>query len=89
MNKINSKINSMKKQDFTKVLDFLKEIDSVLGIMEFKLPELSNEIEILVNQRDKARTEKDWTTSDKIRDQLIKMGYEVQDENGKTRIFKK
>ncbi|MCC7552158.1 cysteine--tRNA ligase [Candidatus Micrarchaeota archaeon] len=89
INKINTKIDLMKKEDFKSVLEFLKELDSVLGVMKFELPEVPKEVGNLLEQRNKARAEKDWETSDKIRDQLIEMGYEVHDDKGKTKIYKK
>jgi len=38
-----------------------------------------NEIETLINQRNDARSAKDWKKSDSIRDQLASMGVEIQD----------
>ena len=44
-----------------------------------------DEIEELVKQRDEARANKDWTTSDKLRDQLKEMGITIQDTPQGTR----
>ncbi len=44
-----------------------------------------DEIEELVKQRDEARTNKDWATSDKLRDQLKEMGITIQDTPQGTR----
>ena len=44
-----------------------------------------NEIEELVKQRDEARANKDWATSDKLRDQLKEMGITIQDTPQGTR----
>ncbi|WP_446197359.1 cysteine--tRNA ligase [Lactobacillus acidophilus] len=43
------------------------------------------EIEELVSKRDKARNNKDWATSDQIRDQLKEMGITIQDTPQGTR----
>lgn len=43
------------------------------------------EIEELVSKRDEARNNKDWATSDKIRDQLKEMGITIQDTPQGTR----
>ena len=43
------------------------------------------EIEELVKQRDEARANKDWATSDKLRDQLKEMGITIQDTPQGTR----
>ena len=72
------------------------ELDKVLGLnliseakkrveletsAENNIPE---EVMILVKARDKARSEKNWSESDKIRDQIVKMGYEVLDTPSST-----
>ena len=44
-----------------------------------------DEIEELVKQRDEARANKDWATSDKLRDQLKEMGITIQDTPQGTR----
>lgn len=44
-----------------------------------------DEIEELVKKRDEARANKDWATSDKLRDQLKKMGITIQDTPQGTR----
>jgi cysteinyl-tRNA synthetase len=41
---------------------------------------LTPEIQDLINQRKKARTEKNWQLADEIRDKLKVMGYELQDK---------
>ena len=44
-----------------------------------------DEIDALVKKRDEARANKDWATSDQIRDQLKKMGITIQDTPQGTR----
>lgn len=44
-----------------------------------------DEINALVKKRDEARANKDWATSDKIRDQLKEMGITIQDTPQGTR----
>ncbi|NGZ89118.1 cysteine--tRNA ligase [Psychroflexus maritimus] len=48
---------------------------------ETKVSEL---VEMLIDLRNKARANKDFATSDKIRNQLIEMGIELKDAQGKT-----
>ena len=76
--------NTKKSKDFQKLL---LKFDEVLGLdlknykpEENKLPE---KIQKLVELRDEARTNKNWTESDKLRDELISNGYNVKDtKNG-------
>jgi cysteinyl-tRNA synthetase len=41
---------------------------------------ITSEIETLLEQREQARKEKNWALSDKIRDQLSELGYQVHDK---------
>jgi cysteinyl-tRNA synthetase len=62
----------------------LLDFDRVLGLrLDTVRPRsertFSNEVLKLVKQRDEARAAKNWQESDRIRDQLKAMGYEVRD----------
>ena len=72
--------NSNKSKDFQKLL---LKFDEVLGLdlANYKPQEnsLPQEIQELVNLRNKAREEKNWGESDRLRDKLIEKGYNVKD----------
>ncbi|HAO64733.1 TPA: cysteine--tRNA ligase [Candidatus Taylorbacteria bacterium] len=60
------------------------EFDKVLGlglgsIVKTELSEIPQNILNLVSQREIARKNKDWKTSDKIRDEISKLGYQLTD----------
>jgi len=62
----------------------LLDFDRVLGLrLDTVKPKarrvLSDEVLELVKQRDEARTARDWKRSDRIRDRLKEMGFEVRD----------
>lgn len=64
--------------------ELLLEFDKVLGVdiqkkVENKVLEIPDEINQLIEQRKKARENKDWALSDKIRDELKEKGYMVKD----------
>ena len=65
--------------------------DKVLGLDLDKevVIEIDSGVEELVKKRDEARVNKDWQKSDEIRDQLMELGYEVEDGAEGTRVFKK
>jgi cysteinyl-tRNA synthetase len=69
------------KEAFCAVKLFLQ---NVLGLSLTPLPEkvieITPEAQALIDQREKARQEKNWTLADALRDQLYKMGIEVKDE---------
>ena len=73
----------------SKALDFLKKIDSVLGVMDFgeKRIELTSEQKRLIKLREDARAKKDWKKSDEIRDLLKKQGVGLVDnKDGSTDV---
>ena len=65
--------------DREKILAALGRINSVLGIMNLKPPDAVPEVEALVEQRELARSQKDWSTADELRKEIEKMGIEVID----------
>ncbi|MDD4272087.1 MAG: cysteine--tRNA ligase [Patescibacteria group bacterium] len=71
--------------DFDKVLGFgLVEL-----IKEATQKKLSKNMELLKNKRQIARDEKDYRESDRLRDEIEKLGYMVEDTKGGQRISKK
>ena len=67
------------------VLDF----DKVFGLKLTETEtEISAEVKILVEQREKARAEKNFSESDRLRDEIEKLGYIVEDSKEGMRIKK-
>ena len=73
-------------------IDLILDFDRVLGFdlanyvpEKVELP--ANVIE-LVNQRNAARAEKNWAESDRLRDELISLGYTVKDSKEGTQVEK-
>ena len=70
------------------IANLLLKFDTVLGIKIDKKEtnegiEISEEVMELVKERKKARQEKNWTESDRLRDLIKEKGYEVKDtKNG-------
>ncbi|MCX5833709.1 MAG: cysteine--tRNA ligase [Deltaproteobacteria bacterium] len=62
-----------------KVLDVLKGIDAVLGIMSFEEEGLSVEASTLIRQREEMRQKGQWKEADEIRQKLSGMGVVLQD----------
>ncbi len=67
-------------------LDFLKKIDSVMGVLDFseKFFELTDEQKILVEERIIAKKNKDWKKADELRDKLKLMGVVLVDNKDGT-----
>lgn len=70
------------------------KFDEILGLQikkQLEKPDeiISNETQIVINERDAARTAKDWAKSDELRKKLEALGYEVKDTKDGTTITKK
>ena len=81
--------NPNKSKDLQKLL---LKFDEVLGLdlanYKPEKEELPKEIQELVDLRNKARENKDWSESDKLRDELIAKGYKVKDTKEGTVVEK-
>lgn len=63
-----------------KVCNTIYELGGVLGILKKEAEDqIPSEVQTLLTQRAAARSNKDWATSDALRDQLREMGYLVKD----------
>ena len=67
------------KGDAGAVLALLEDFDRVLGVLAAESEEADAEVLALVEARTAARQAKDWAGSDRIRDELKAMGWEVRD----------
>lgn len=71
------------------------DFDNVLGLRLCEAMEkqqvaaIPDDVQALVDARDAARTAKNWAESDRLRDELQRMGYEVKDSAQGTLIAKK
>jgi cysteinyl-tRNA synthetase len=73
------KFDMISKDDANAVLDYLKKIDSVLGILTFEKETLDSDIEKLIKEREEARKQKNFQKADEIRNKLQDMGIILED----------
>ena len=74
------------------VAKMLAKFDTILGIdidKQEEQKEIPQEISELLEQRKKARENKDWAKSDEIRDLISEKGYIVKDTKNGQEISKK
>jgi len=71
------------------ILAAMNRVNSVFGFLEGSELEIPDEIKILLEERDFARKNKDWTLSDKIRDNIFDMGFNVKDTPQGQRVSKR
>jgi cysteinyl-tRNA synthetase len=57
----------------------IRELDAVLGVLEVRDDELTPELEAMLAERVAARTARDWSRSDALRDTLAAAGVVVED----------
>ena len=68
------------KAAIQKTLDLIHELGNVLGLFTKSTKKsIDNEIEALIEERNKARQEKNWTKADEIRDKLKEMNIVLKD----------
>jgi len=61
------------------VLEAMKKVDAVFGVLKFEEEQISDEARRLMNQREEFRAAGQWAQADEIRQRLLKMGIVVAD----------
>ena len=82
----------MKSQSFSldSINHSIKIFDNFMDILGLKIDidlEIPDDIKLLLDKRNDARSEKNWVLADKIREELKLKGYIVQDTPKKTNLF--
>ena len=73
--------NTMNLSEITNALNLLRELGGVLGILQKDNADvmLPNDVQSLLEERAKARADKNWEKSDELRDKIAELGYIVKD----------
>ncbi len=74
--------------DKKNIIKALKDINSVLGIMDLEPEKPDQKIAAIIRKREEARQNRDWVKADSLRQQLEDMGIEVLDTREGT-VWKK
>jgi cysteinyl-tRNA synthetase len=69
----------LNRDDAAQLIDAFRNVDHVLKIFDFEPPIPSDDVAALVAARDAARAAKDWTTADRLREELRAHGITVKD----------
>lgn len=79
--------NKIGSQGAKELLGLLQQFDTVFGILDEGQKQIPQEVQKLLAQRQKARAAKDFTESDRCRDQLLQKGYLIEDlKDGTARL---
>src|SRR3990172_454150 len=81
--------NQVSKTDAQLILNQMDSFDKVLGYLKKPEESLDDKAVQLVEQREKARREKDWQLADQLRKQLLEMGIILEDTSSGTKWKKK
>jgi cysteinyl-tRNA synthetase len=65
--------------DAGRAIDFIRDLDRVLGIAPAAEDILEPELAQLIDERAAARAGKDWAASDRLRNELAERGIQVED----------
>lgn len=68
------------------VYDYFIELNGFLNILEFEKEEIPNEIKDLAKKRIEAKMNKDWVEADRLREEIKKEGYLVEDTKDDCKI---
>lgn len=84
-----SMMNDMNITNENKVATIL-EFDKVFGLNldKIKTTETSQEVILLIKEREEARENKDWAKSDELRAKINSLGYEIKDTDSGSKISK-
>ncbi len=82
--------SQMGRQEAQKVLQILESFDRVLGVLPLQPvgEEVPSELLLLLAERQKARSEKNWEKADACRDKLLVHGYLIEDTPTGARLKK-
>ena len=71
--------NKIGQKNADEIIKLMMEFDKILGILEAREEKISPEIKKLIDEREKARKEKDFAKADKIRENLKSKGIILED----------
>lgn len=70
------------------VFNIFQELNQVFDFLQFKSHEIPDEVQELVNTRNRLRSEKKYAEADKVREEIEKKGYTIKDTEGGTKVTK-
>ena len=77
-----------KKGGGKKSYELMTEIDKIFNVLETKEEKIPSDIKKLIEEREKARKEKNYEKADKIREEIRSKGYSIEDTGEGIRIKK-
>lgn len=82
------KKKQMTIEDARKLTNFINTVRRTFGCFEPEEIIIPNDVQLLVKKRGIARAEKNFAESDRLRDEIASLGYEVRDSGGEQSVRK-
>ncbi|MBI4119924.1 MAG: cysteine--tRNA ligase [Parcubacteria group bacterium] len=80
--------HKLSQRDAQKMLDFITRLNDIFGILPDQTQVVPAEVMALAAEREKARARGDFERADKLREEMEKQGWRINDTPGGTRIIK-
>ncbi len=81
--------NAVSAANAGEITGFMRDIDRVLGVLDFGEDKVPSDIMALVEKREEARKKKDFASADGLRDEINEKGWELSDTKEGPRLKKK
>ena len=85
---VNAAMQNISKDDAHKIKEQMMKFNKVLGVLEVKKEHIPDEILDLVKKRDEERSKKNWKESDRLRDEILGLGFVVKDTPEGTKVHR-
>ncbi|MDP1629755.1 MAG: hypothetical protein Q8L57_03995, partial [bacterium] len=80
--------NKLSKNGAGKILKFFREIDGLFAILPEKEKTIPDAVKKLAKKRESARLAKNWQEADRLRAEIKKTGYQIEDTPQGPKIMK-
>ncbi len=78
--------DKLSSKDAKAMLRFMGKIDTVLNVLHQEKAKVPKDVLDLVQQREQARKKKDWVSADRLREEIKKKGYSIDDTESGGRV---
>ncbi len=85
MNEVN-KFEKFSKDDIDRIINFLEKIDKILDLLKKDIF-IPNEVLELAKKRSRERENKNFKEADNLREEILKLGYEIKDSKDTKESF--
>lgn len=78
--------NNLSPTEITALLQWWKNINEVLALEQESASTIPNDVIALLATRKEAREAKNWAESDRLRDEILSLGWQIKDTKGEQKV---